>query len=253
MVRGRKPNEERRRQIAELRQQGLTLAEIGGRLGVSRQCIHIALRSIAKPRVLPAVHCRSCGRDIVSAGLLPEDDGKVLCLACVRQCPETHFGLRLQAYRLAAGLTRSDLARRAGIHNACVTDLERRHRPPTGQTLARLVEVLGPDLLPPVPCLECGKAIVTAIVLHGDPGLALCLDCLDQRSSVPFGQRLRIMRLTAGLTRRELARKARVRPACIASYERSGTYPHRRNFARLVRALGPRLAPEGRQTRKWRR
>jgi transcriptional regulator with XRE-family HTH domain len=70
---------------------------------------------------------------------------------------------------------------------------------------------------------------------------------------VPFGRRLQILRLSAGLTQKELARKARVNVACISSYERQGIYPHPRNFARLVRVLGPRLAPEGRQTRKWSR
>jgi hypothetical protein len=42
---GRKPNLERRRQAAELRRQGLTLEEIGRRLGgISRQAVHQLLR-----------------------------------------------------------------------------------------------------------------------------------------------------------------------------------------------------------------
>jgi hypothetical protein len=43
---GRKPNLERRRLAAELRQQGLTLEEIGSRLGgISRQAVHQLLRN----------------------------------------------------------------------------------------------------------------------------------------------------------------------------------------------------------------
>jgi hypothetical protein len=42
---GRKPNLARREQAAELRKQGLTLQEIGKRLGgISRQAVHHLLR-----------------------------------------------------------------------------------------------------------------------------------------------------------------------------------------------------------------
>jgi hypothetical protein len=48
---GRKPNLERRREAAELRRQGLTLEEIGRRLGgISRQAVHQLLRSSANGR-----------------------------------------------------------------------------------------------------------------------------------------------------------------------------------------------------------
>ncbi len=45
---GRRPNLERRRQAAALRKQGLTLEEIGQRLGgISRQAVHQLLRNSA--------------------------------------------------------------------------------------------------------------------------------------------------------------------------------------------------------------
>ena len=43
---GRKPNQERRRQMIDLREQGLTLGEIGQRLGVTRQAVFDALRRL---------------------------------------------------------------------------------------------------------------------------------------------------------------------------------------------------------------
>jgi hypothetical protein len=106
MTRGRRLDHDRRHQFAELRQQGLTLAEIGRRLGVSRQCVHVTVRSMMRPRVLKAVPCSHGGRDVVSAGLPPRDHGHALYLVCVRQLPETPFGQRLPAHRLAAGMTR---------------------------------------------------------------------------------------------------------------------------------------------------
>jgi len=45
---GRKPNHERRAQAAELRKQGLTLEEIGKRMGgITRQAVHQLLRGRA--------------------------------------------------------------------------------------------------------------------------------------------------------------------------------------------------------------
>jgi hypothetical protein len=41
VMRGPKPNLERRRHVAELRSQGLTYAQIGEQLGMSRQCAHL--------------------------------------------------------------------------------------------------------------------------------------------------------------------------------------------------------------------
>jgi DNA-binding XRE family transcriptional regulator len=158
MVQGRKPDMERRYAIARLRQQGLTLAAIGQCLGVSRQCVHRTLQSIAHPRALPAVPCSLCGQEIVSAGILPVDRSGVLCLLCLRQCSGASFGRRLQTHRLAAGLTRAELARRARIHPCHVDDLEQRCCKPHWTTLARLVQALGPDIVPPEQAVRQGRA-----------------------------------------------------------------------------------------------
>jgi DNA invertase Pin-like site-specific DNA recombinase len=56
---GRRPDYERRRQIARLRAQGATLEEIGRRLGVTRQAVYDMLRRLraADARKEP-VSCR---------------------------------------------------------------------------------------------------------------------------------------------------------------------------------------------------
>jgi transcriptional regulator with XRE-family HTH domain len=148
MVRGSKPNQEYRQRIAELRRRGLSLSEIGRQLGVSRQSVHQTLRRIAQaPAATVRVTCVACGCEILSTNSIREYGGKVHCLPCLQQRPDLPFGPRLQAHRLAAGLTRSDLGRLSGIDSSHIAYLENRCLKPRLRTLARLVQVLGPGLL----------------------------------------------------------------------------------------------------------
>jgi transcriptional regulator with XRE-family HTH domain len=149
MARGCKPDAERRRTIAELRQQGLTLAEIGRRLGISRQCVCQTLHRTSRPRRPLGLSCSRCGRDIVSADALHRNREVALCLACLDQQPKAPFGQRLLALRLAMGLSLSDLARQAQMNRASLTCYEVHGVKPQPLTLARLVRVLGPDIVPP--------------------------------------------------------------------------------------------------------
>jgi transcriptional regulator with XRE-family HTH domain len=148
MVRGSKPNQEHRQRIAELRRRGLSLSEIGRQLGVSRQSVHQTLRRIAQePAVVVRLACVTCGREIYSAGALRVDSGKIHCLPCLQQRRDLPFGPRLQAHRLAAGLTRADLGRLTGIDSSHIAYLENRCLKPRLRTLARLVQALGSGLL----------------------------------------------------------------------------------------------------------
>src|SRR5690348_2889819 len=52
----------------------------------------------------------------------------------------------LRAFRLGAGLTQADLARRAGVPAKTVNNYQRGSRP-TGRVLTKLVRVLGPGLV----------------------------------------------------------------------------------------------------------
>jgi transcriptional regulator with XRE-family HTH domain len=146
MVSGRRPDQRRRRQIAHLREQGLTQAEIGRRLGVTRQCVQIMLRAMARAPVR-SVPCAGCGAAIVSAGALPSDAGCALCLPCLAERPATSFARRLKACRLAAGLTKAELAERSGLTPQMMRHYESGAREPRWRVVARLVGVLGPALV----------------------------------------------------------------------------------------------------------
>jgi transcriptional regulator with XRE-family HTH domain len=145
---GRRPDEGRRRQILELRAQGLTLAEIGRRLGISRQAVQGALKGsgVSLPR-RGTVSCQACGGEVLKGEYRIECNGPVLCRACLAERPRTPFGQRLRSLRLAAGLTQTALARRAGLCVGSVRDYERGRDEPRWANLMKLLHVLGFDLL----------------------------------------------------------------------------------------------------------
>jgi transcriptional regulator with XRE-family HTH domain len=152
MASGRKCDEGRRREMARLRARGLSLAEIGRRLGVSKQCVQSTLalvarraRSLARGE-LPAVPCAGCGAPIASPGAIRSDAGRALCLACLARCPEAPFAQRLKSLRLAAGLTKAELADRAGLARVQVQQYEKGVNVPRRPILGRLEGVLGPRL-----------------------------------------------------------------------------------------------------------
>jgi transcriptional regulator with XRE-family HTH domain len=89
----------------ELRQQGLTFAEIAQRMQVTRQAVHKALLSFARLR------CRLCAAELNQAAARATDRGKAFCLPCLAKWPEASFAEHLRAFRIAAALTRQDLAR----------------------------------------------------------------------------------------------------------------------------------------------
>jgi transcriptional regulator with XRE-family HTH domain len=125
---GRVADPERERLAAELRGQGLTFEEIGRRLGISRH--HVSGL------------CRAPGDSVPpspsSLGLLPG----------------TTFALRLRTYRLLAGLTRGQLARRAGVSPAAVHAYELGDLAPRREHVSRLTEVLGPGLVAEPPARQ---------------------------------------------------------------------------------------------------
>jgi transcriptional regulator with XRE-family HTH domain len=153
MTQGRKPNIQRRREAAQLRGQGLSLKEIARHFGISRQGVASLLSPLRKPH---AVACRRCGKAIAPAGAVPRDAGKALCLDCLAKDPMAPLGDQLRAYRLAAGLTPTELARRAGVLPTTVAYDEEGRARPRPATLARLAAALGAPLAdlqaaPPAP------------------------------------------------------------------------------------------------------
>jgi transcriptional regulator with XRE-family HTH domain len=141
---GRWTDEARRRATARLRAAGLTFAEIGRALGVTKQRVAQMLRERAATTT--AVRCRACG------GVLASGLGRVwrrpapLCPPCLARTPGVHFGERLRTHRLLVGLTQEQLALEVGVTDLTVSLYERGVRRPRSQTLVRLVAVLGAGL-----------------------------------------------------------------------------------------------------------
>jgi transcriptional regulator with XRE-family HTH domain len=147
MVSGQKPNFARRRQIAALRARGLSLSEIGRRLGISKQCVHETLQAIHRPPPDRSVPCAGCSTLIRSAGSLPNDAGLALCLPCLAARPDAQFGVRLKSLRLVAGITKAELARHAGASRKQIDAYERGVNFPRASTSQRLARVVGAALL----------------------------------------------------------------------------------------------------------
>jgi transcriptional regulator with XRE-family HTH domain len=151
--RGRKPDTARRKRAASLYARGLSLAQVGARLGCTRQTAHYLLRAAGvKTRWEVPVLCACCGALVAQVHpTAPVDDS--YCGPCLAARPDAPFGVRLRSRRLAAGLTQGGLARRAGVGTLAVYYYEAGRRRPTPPVLARLEAMLGTRLPPP----ESGK------------------------------------------------------------------------------------------------
>jgi transcriptional regulator with XRE-family HTH domain len=147
MASGRRPNEKRRAAIARLRDRGLSLAEIGRRLGISKQGVSGALALLRRPLPLRGVICADCRAPILSPGALPSDEGQAFCLTCLRCRPDAPFATRLKTFRLAAGLMKAELAARVGLSAMAIHYYETGAREPRWSQVAPLVRVLGPGLV----------------------------------------------------------------------------------------------------------
>jgi hypothetical protein len=97
---------------ADLRARGLSLPQIGRRLGVSHQAVLAMLRGT--DNLLPPVRCCACAAPVVARSE-GGDHARVYCRACLSACPEVPLADRLRSLRLAAGLaTRPRRAPRRG-------------------------------------------------------------------------------------------------------------------------------------------
>jgi transcriptional regulator with XRE-family HTH domain len=126
--------------MARLRAQGLSLAEIGRQFGVSKQAVQDTLSRLGRMASFP---CAGCGAEVAAA----PDAGPVLWRACRARRGNAPFAVRLQACRLAAGLTQAELARRIGVSGRTVANWENENYRPNPEALRCLAEVLGEGLL----------------------------------------------------------------------------------------------------------
>ncbi|HEX5268967.1 MAG TPA: helix-turn-helix domain-containing protein [Gemmataceae bacterium] len=147
MPSGRKPNLERRRQVLRLRDRGLSLNDIARRFGVTKQAVWSLLNHRPQRTTSRAVPCSACGEMIVSPGALRRDADAALCLDCLRAQPGAPFALRLKALRLAAGLSRAELAQQSGVAPGSLRAYEDGRRKPHQRSATRVAAVLGEELL----------------------------------------------------------------------------------------------------------
>jgi transcriptional regulator with XRE-family HTH domain len=137
---GTKPDQGKRGRARELRDRGLSLGQIAEALGITRQGAHYLLAGRVPRRNRRPLHCPRCGRQFQAVGL-PGEEGP--CVQCLKGPGPVTVGDRVRAHRLAAGLTRAELTRRAGLGNTALRRLERGTVRPISRTLARLAEALG--------------------------------------------------------------------------------------------------------------
>jgi transcriptional regulator with XRE-family HTH domain len=145
---GRRVDAARRQPAERLRARGLSFAEIGRRLGISREGARYLLGVARRraPRVRPDLRCAACRRAIPGSGATGRTAGAVYCLDCLGETPEATFARRLRSLRVAHGLTRAALGRACGLSGGVVASVERDAHTPRAATVVRLVCVLGPGL-----------------------------------------------------------------------------------------------------------
>jgi transcriptional regulator with XRE-family HTH domain len=134
----------------------------------------------------------------------------------------------------ARGLALSEIGRRLGISHEGARQIIRRSGPEAA--------------LPAMRCAACG-ATVASLAAARDAGRAFCRACLSARPDVPLPDRLRSLRLAAGLSQRALSRQADASVHVIGGIERGEwTNPVWPTVRALVAALGVELVPGRRLT-----
>jgi transcriptional regulator with XRE-family HTH domain len=128
-------------EVAQLRAQGLTLKEIGRRLGVTHQSVAALLQAAARESI-PDHRCARCAAVVEAAVATARGEASALCPACLNGQPGATLGQLLVALRLAAGLTRRELARRAGMNAGMIRDYEQDRYHPTPANRAKLAQGL---------------------------------------------------------------------------------------------------------------
>jgi len=125
----------------------------------------------------------------------------------------------------ARGVAPPEIARRLGIGVAAVYYYLKAHAAPGAR---------------PGACAVCRKAIVSDANPHQYTDL-LCRECLPKHPAIPFARFLKSLRVTAGMTRQDLAAHGAIGLDLIGRYERGEVEPAWKNLVRLFKAFGVRL------------
>ena len=148
--------------------QGLSVAEIASQLGVSSYRVRQALKTPTHRNGSEPVRCADCAKELAPTGATASETHSALCLPCLGKRPTTTFAQHLLAFRLAAGLSRGQVAARGR---------RREHHPQLrGRTLrARLA----PDESPWRTCSDrpFWNPTEASSMSHNDDGM----DCVSLR------------------------------------------------------------------------
>ena len=123
------------------------------------------------------------------------------------------------------GVAPPEIARRLGIGVAAVYYYMKAHPVPDARAGA---------------CTVCRAAIVSDANPHQYSDL-LCRRCLQANPHIPFNRFLKSLRVSAGLTRQDLAARGTVGLDLIGRYERGEVEPAWKNLMRLFKVFGVRL------------
>ena len=144
---GPKPDHKRRRLIAELRAKGFSYGAIAERLGVTKQDVFSLLNRPQRHSAREA-KCKVCNAVIVRGAVAGRTAQNTFCLPCLAKHPEAPFSERLKAYRVTAGLTRTELAERSGVRVANIAYYEKDPSvDPSWSKVLQMAQVLGVGLL----------------------------------------------------------------------------------------------------------
>jgi transcriptional regulator with XRE-family HTH domain len=148
--RGPPPNKERHRLAARLRADGLSLEQVGERLGITKQAVASLFKTAgikAGPRRRVTLCCRCnqlVGPSTPRSGFYGHDKN-IACLTCVRRDHTATFGQYLRALRLNAGLSQMELADLVGVRPVRIGHWEASHTYPPREYVERIAAALGVD------------------------------------------------------------------------------------------------------------
>jgi transcriptional regulator with XRE-family HTH domain len=179
---GRRADPKRAAEAARLRARGLTLEAVGRELGVTRQAVHDLLKKSKRADAWQGLLCSACGKPLGrSPRLFFHPNGPAFCLVCLPA--DATFGQRLKSFRLTAGLSQRELAKRTGILSQSLSAYERDQVQPEWPNVEKLIKVFG------VALVDMGKHFLDRPV--ADLGFSQWTDSLLARAGMRSIRHLR--------------------------------------------------------------
>lgn len=250
--RGPLADESKRQRAADLRAEGMTLAAIGRELGVSRQRVDqflnpekqrarvMATKAKERGTIVPAESCESCGRRLRRLFMHHVDYSKPLEVLwlCARCHGKAEGGLgtrrwaasvkkvsRLRSVRERANIAMAELAEMAQVSVGTIAKAECHGVAPRLWQSIRIAHALGVSV----------EAFASWFV---EPKKAEFGYDLTAKSNASHYRRwLSALRIKAGLTQKELARRVGAAKITVTLWESGKNKPHKRFIAPLAAAL----------------